>query len=46
MKFDFDFENYTVDQTLIRTLRGNRQEIMILKFLPNNKYELKKKDAM
>lgn len=47
LKFDFDFDNIAAcRQTLIRSLKGNRQEFMLLRFLPDNTYELQKKDVL
>mgnify|MGYP006910302078 FL=1 len=47
IKFDFDFDNTaTVNQTLIRALKGNRQELAVLRFLDNGSYELKRKDVV
>jgi len=45
VKFDFDFDNTAASQTMVRSLKGSRQELVVLRFLDDGTYEFKKKDV-
>ena len=46
-KLDFDFDNTAIiNQTLLRSMKGNRQEHVLLRFKDNGTYDFIKKDVL